>query len=128
MVMPCLAKVTLLSTLVRRLEFCLSAEATYVAALAPAALSERAAERRAAEAAVAEARRHLARLPAGVAACPPERRQALEAALRAAQDDLAALRRERRAMATRIDGLVADETAADLGIAHVRPARSDTRF
>ena len=109
--MPTLAELTLLSTLVRRLEARLGAERAAQTALTTTDLAARVVARRAALAALVDARRGLAFLPPRAAGTPAARRR-LGQDLRALQAELAALQAERAQALKSLQTLVADDRAA----------------
>lgn len=101
------SRVTLLSTLARRLESCFVAHEVAVRTLDPVRLGGLIAARGQASRALVEARRALAELPADRAAAPEPLAAAVAAALELLQADLAALRHERAALAAEVSALQA---------------------
>ena len=112
-----LARLTLLSTVARRVAGCILAEAAESERIVPEALHHNALERRAAEADVELALRALALAPEAVAAANPTMRRALAQELRAVRSELRRLHAERRRVARRLRRL-----SANCDAAHALPA------
>ena len=105
--MPTIAKISLLSTLVRRMEAHMHAERRAHAAIAGRPLVQLVEDRRQASATVNSARRALALAPIGVAAGTQAERTAVARALRALEADLLALESERAEACCHVERLLA---------------------
>ncbi|TVQ33817.1 MAG: hypothetical protein EA356_11725 [Geminicoccaceae bacterium] len=113
--MPAVARLTFVSTLLRRLEACFDAYAMAGPGSVAGALAVRSAKRRAAAQALVACRREYTHLAAENAAATPEERAAVEAALAALAADWAALNAERSALADQLDHYLAAATQPTSG-------------
>ncbi|MFW5678724.1 MAG: hypothetical protein ACOC3D_00525 [Pseudomonadota bacterium] len=111
--MAFVSRMTLLSTLARRLEACFAAHELADRALDPARLHSLITARIQASRALVEARRALAELPASQAAAPEPLATTVAAALEGLQVELFALRDERAALAAALSHMQATVVEGD---------------